>query len=78
LVTRDPSPTDQRAKTVSLTAAGRQLMRRVLDTHGQHVSMVMGGLGTDGCRQLQELLERLDGHLGSVIDQDNERVRVSS
>lgn len=78
LVTRDPSPTDQRSKTVSLTAAGRQLMRRVLAAHGQQVSMVMGGLGTDGCRQLQDLLERLDGHLGSVIDQDNERVRVSS
>ena len=53
-------------------------MRRVLAAHGQQVSMVMGGLGTDGCRQLQELLERLDGHLGSVIDQDIERVRVSS
>jgi DNA-binding MarR family transcriptional regulator len=72
LVTRDPSPTDQRAKTVSLTPAGRQLMRRVLDAHGQQVSMVMGGLGTDGCRQLQELLERLEGHLGGVLDQDNE------
>src|SRR4051795_891828 len=72
LVTRDPSPTDQRAKTVSLTPAARQLMRRVLDAHGQQVSMVMGGLGTDGCRQLQDLLERLEGHLGGVLDQDNE------
>src|SRR4051812_18237116 len=71
LVTRDPSPTDQRAKTVSLTAAGRQLMRRVLDAHGEQVSKVMGGLGSDGCRQLQELLDRLEWHLGGVLDEDN-------
>src|SRR3954451_1617460 len=67
LVTRDPSPTDQRAKTVSLTAAGRQLMRRVLDAHGEQVSKVMGGLGSDGCRQLRELLDRLEWHLGGVL-----------
>jgi DNA-binding MarR family transcriptional regulator len=72
LVTRDPSLTDQRAKTVSLTAAGRQLMRRVLDAHGEQVSKVMGGLGSEGCRQLQELLERLEWHLGGVLDADNE------
>jgi DNA-binding MarR family transcriptional regulator len=80
LVRRSASATDQRAKHVSLTQAGRALVERVLERHHAQINAVLGGLGPDEQSQLQVLLSRLETHLQSmaerteangIIDDDN-------
>jgi len=69
LVRRSASPTDQRAKHVSLTPAGRALVDRVLERHHAQIEAVLGGLGPAEQAQLQDLLSRLDAHLQTMADQ---------
>ena len=45
LVERRASDSDQRVKNVSLTAAGRQFVLRVLQHHPRQIADVLGGLG---------------------------------
>jgi DNA-binding MarR family transcriptional regulator len=56
LVTRLGSPTDLRAKQVSLTPAGRKLVQRVLAVHGAQVNAVLAGLSLDDRAELHRLL----------------------
>ena len=66
LVARVASMTDQRAKYVTLTPAGRKLLRRVLQHHPGQVRSVLGGLNDHQRDQLHRLLEQLGTHLESV------------
>jgi DNA-binding MarR family transcriptional regulator len=76
LVTRGASIGDLRAKQVSLTYDGQQLVERVLARHGEQVSAVLGALSSDEQRQLNGLLSRLDEHLESMA-QASERAAVA-
>src|SRR6266852_1954160 len=59
LVVRGSSPTDLRAKRVSLTPQGRRLIDRVLQNHGRQLERVMGGLTGEEQAELHRLLTRL-------------------
>lgn len=63
LVRRSASATDQRAKHVSLTSAGRALVQRVQECHPAQINAVLGGLQPPEQAQLQRLLSRLEAHL---------------
>lgn len=63
LVARRSDPTDQRAKRVGLTRAGRQLVEQVLIGHERKIESIMAGLSVKEQSQLHELLVRLRGHL---------------
>ena len=54
---------DHRAKRVTLTAAGRQKIRRVLDEMPAQVESVLGCLSGEERVQLHQLLEKLDANL---------------
>lgn len=76
-VSRTASDTDQRAKHVKLTAAGRQLVRRVLSKHEAQIERVLGGLSAAERRQLHGLLDRLSEHLsGMDRETDNRESRA--
>src|SRR5437762_4827771 len=51
LVTRGASIGDLRAKQVTLTYDGRQLVERILAKHGEQVAAVLGALSADEQRQ---------------------------
>ena len=68
LVARVPSPTDQRVKNVSLTAAGRKLVRRVLQHHPEQVRSLLAGLNALEQEELHRLLGRLGSHLEELGD----------
>jgi len=68
LVQRDASPTDLRAKQVSLTEKGRKLLHRVLAVHRRQMDNVLGGLRLDERAQLHRLLDRLGHHLERLIE----------
>jgi DNA-binding MarR family transcriptional regulator len=72
LVAREASPTDQRAKLVSLTAAGRQLVERVREGHAQQIQSVLGALTRSEQRELHRLLDRLGDHLENLADEQQE------
>src|SRR5437588_13044647 len=55
LVNRGGSTIDLRTKLVSLSAAGRALIERVLQGHGQQIARVMGGLSQEEQAELQRL-----------------------
>ena len=67
LVARESDPTDQRAKCVRLTAAGRKLVQNVLEAHEQQIEAVLGGLPAADQAQLLRLLTRLGRHLESLV-----------
>ena len=68
LVRRTASATDQRAKHVRLTPAGRALVARVLERHHLQINAVLGGLEPAEQVQLQSLLGRLEAHLQTLAD----------
>ena len=63
LVARTASSADHRAKDVSLTAAGRDLVGRILEHHPQHVHHAFRGLSSTEQGDFQRLLDRLSTHL---------------
>lgn len=67
-VARSGSLTDQRAKQVFLTPAGRDLVHRVLKQHGMQVRAVLGALNESEQAQLGQLLGRLGTHLQVLAD----------
>ena len=68
LVRRSASATDQRAKHVSLTPAGRALVARVLERHHDQIDAVLGGLDPAEQAQLAALLSRLESHLQGMAE----------
>jgi DNA-binding MarR family transcriptional regulator len=63
LVDRSASPSDHRAKNVTLTESGRQLVSRVLEHHPAQMQRVMQGLSDCEQADLQRLLDKLVSHL---------------
>ena len=70
LVARNASPTDMRAKHVSLTDEGRKLVDRVRRNLPARAQFVLGGLDGTQQRTLQELLNRLGSHLEPIVEQE--------
>jgi len=60
---------DLRAKEVHLTNAGRELVRRVLITHGSQIELLMGGLDEAELHQLSGFMDRLAKHLNGVAEE---------
>src|SRR5262245_41892796 len=67
LVVRKGSPTDLRAKRVSLTQAGRHLVEQVLTVHSAQIDAVLAGLEASERAELQRLLARLGEHLERLL-----------
>ena len=67
LLGRKGSPSDQRAKLVVLTAAGRHLVRRVLTVHERQIETVLGGLAANEQAALLHYLARLGRHLEHLL-----------
>lgn len=64
LVTRAPSPDDDRSVTVTITEAGRALIARVLPGHEEVVGrMLFEPLSRDDARTLAGLLEPVRDHM---------------
>jgi DNA-binding MarR family transcriptional regulator len=68
LVARRVSATDQRAREVGLTSAGRRLMRRVLKEHPAQVQSVLAGLVPSERNELHRLLEQMAAHMERMLD----------
>jgi DNA-binding MarR family transcriptional regulator len=68
LVLRRDSTTDLRAKHVSLTAKGRELVERVLVYHGAKIDAVLGGLSPAEQTAMHRLLGRLSRHLEQLVE----------
>jgi len=58
-IARSADPTDRRATTLALTAAGRLLLRRIEDVRGQAAERVLDVLGERDRRTLDRILTRL-------------------
>jgi DNA-binding MarR family transcriptional regulator len=67
LVARGGSATDHRAKLVSLTAKGRNLVEHVLTGHQAQIEAVMAGLRANEQSELRRLLSQLRLHLEQVL-----------
>lgn len=63
LVARRGDPTDQRAKRVGLTRAGRQLIARISVEHQRKIEPIMAALSAKEQSLLRDLLVRLRRHL---------------
>src|SRR5260370_829418 len=59
LVARQDSETDLRAKLVSLTPKGRQLLDQVLAVHGKQIESILGVLEPEEQVQLHDMFHRL-------------------
>ncbi|HYE21692.1 MAG TPA: MarR family transcriptional regulator [Tepidisphaeraceae bacterium] len=68
LVTLVQSRKDQRVKLVSLSAAGRKLVRHVLTGHAEQMAKVLGGLSQPEQATLSELMSRMSSHLETLAD----------
>jgi MarR family transcriptional regulator, organic hydroperoxide resistance regulator len=66
LVSRKASSADSRAKQVSLTSAGSELVERILEGHQTKTDTLFGGLTTSEQSQLQQLLDRMRLHLEKI------------
>ncbi len=69
LVARCIANDDARARQVSLTSSGRDLVQQVLKDHSRQVQTVMAGLTEQEQQQLQCLAERLGTHLTTLMEQ---------
>jgi DNA-binding MarR family transcriptional regulator len=64
------SKADLRAKEVHLTGSGRELVRRVLQTHGSQIDLLMKGLTEPELQQLTAFMDRIGEHLGLMAAED--------
>lgn len=76
LVVRKGDPSDQRAKFVRLTPAGRKLVDRVLVGHQRQIAALLAGLHENDQAQLHRLLHRLGQHLETLLDGPPARLAV--
>lgn len=67
LVAREGSPADLRAKQITLTDRGREIIERVLAVHGAQIEFVLGGLSTTEVVELHRLLVRFREHLETLL-----------
>ena len=63
LVVRRPDPGDRRGTLIRLTARGKALIDRALETHLANEERLLGGLSSSQRRQLDSLLQRLLANL---------------
>jgi DNA-binding MarR family transcriptional regulator len=70
LVVRAPHPTDARARTVALTAAGRRLCRRLWAAGEPVRAELLGALAPGEAETFLELLRRVAGTLAGRIPVD--------
>jgi DNA-binding MarR family transcriptional regulator len=70
LVVVAASVADQRAKTVTLTDAGREFVSTFRARHEAKIESVLGGLDPDEREDLLRLLTRLGGHLEHLGEQE--------
>jgi DNA-binding MarR family transcriptional regulator len=64
LITRAPSPDDERATLVTITGDGLALVRRILPGHVQVVRrLLIDPLSDDDMRQLGDIMTRLRDHM---------------
>jgi DNA-binding MarR family transcriptional regulator len=75
LVARTESPSDHRSKLVSLTAGGKDLVRRVLEEHPAQVQQALAGLSEGEQVEFQHLLERLSSHLEGLPENGSGHTR---
>ena len=68
LVARDAAADDLRAKRVRLTPKGRRLVEQVLAVHAGQIDRVMDGLDSDEQAAFHKLLDRMCGHLQTLMD----------
>lgn len=67
LVARQASQTDQRAKLVSLTSEGQDLVDRIRSGHAHRVQKVLCVLSAQEQNQLHGMLSRLCDHLEDLV-----------
>ncbi len=67
LVQRSDSERDRRARQVSLTSAGRQLVDRVLVVHADQIKSLFGGLRPPELESLRSLLKQWETYLGVLV-----------
>jgi DNA-binding MarR family transcriptional regulator len=67
VVVRDSVPGDLRAKRVTLTRKGRELVARVLAAHGPQVETILAGLDAGEQADLHRLLGKLTNHLEGLL-----------
>jgi DNA-binding MarR family transcriptional regulator len=70
LIARGSSPKDGRAKQVSLTDAGRQLVDRILVNHGARISDIFATLNNDEHGELHRLLELVNARLEAQAERE--------
>ncbi len=68
LVNRTKVASDTRARLVSLTPKGRELVTRVLKVHAGQIDGILNGLSADEQATLHCVLGRFDDHLQQLID----------
>jgi DNA-binding MarR family transcriptional regulator len=67
LVTRTPSPDDERSVTVTITNAGRALLAKVLPGHAEVIShLLFEPLSRDDAKTLADLLAPVRDHMRSA------------
>ncbi|ONI74274.1 MarR family transcriptional regulator [Kribbella sp. ALI-6-A] len=67
LITREPSPDDERATLVTITDHGRALVERVLPGHVDVVrGLLFDSLDGDDLRQLSEIMTRARDHMRAL------------
>jgi DNA-binding MarR family transcriptional regulator len=71
-VSRNATSQDLRGKEVRLTVLGRTLVERVLKNHDSHIAFLMGSLEETEQQQLYHLLNKLGGHLQSILEGQGE------
>jgi len=74
-VRRGNAAKDLRVRPVTLTTAGRQLVRRVEHGHRAHLDRVFAGLDAGELVRLRDLLEKLDSHLAVHAPQNRKPAR---
>lgn len=69
LVTRQPHPSDGRARIATLTEAGDQLIREIFPAHAARIKLAMGGLGKKEKREAIRMLRTLGEHAATAVEE---------
>jgi MarR family 2-MHQ and catechol resistance regulon transcriptional repressor len=72
LVTREPSPSDRRARYAVLTPAGKQLIERIFPPHAERLTRTMAALTAKEQAQATLLLRKLGLATAALKDEEGE------